>query len=135
METKKHQITIDKHIDLEEQTFTDANFLTIVVKHLISNAISYTDLDKGYRRITISVHANSQTLVIHIADNGIGIKEEDHQKVFHPFYRGALQPKHHGLGLFIVKSLVLKLKGKVALNSVEGNGTAIEIEIPNHCCQ
>jgi signal transduction histidine kinase len=69
--------------------------------------------------------------MIDFIDNGIGIGEEHVTRVFDMFYRANVGSKGSGLGLFIFKETVAKLKGWVSLSSTLGEGTSYRIQIPN----
>jgi signal transduction histidine kinase len=65
-------------------------------------------------------------------DNGIGIKKEYVKKVFDMFYRATEKSQGSGLGMYIVKQAVDKLKGSIKVKSTFGKGTTIKITLPNN---
>lgn len=67
-----------------------------------------------------------------VADQGIGVKEEDQANVFEPYFRGrnAGQQRGMGLGLHIVREGVRKMGGKIAMTSAVGVGTTVVVTIP-----
>ncbi|MCZ7547372.1 MAG: PAS domain-containing protein [Anaerolineae bacterium] len=66
-----------------------------------------------------------------VRDNGIGISSEDQKKLFVPFTRvGQVRPQGHGLGLSIVRRIVEKLGGKVAVESAPGEGSVFSFTLP-----
>jgi PAS domain S-box-containing protein len=111
--------------------YSDEKRLMMVFNNLISNAIRYTDLTKIEAFIKINVHINEQTAQIEIEDNGIGIGQDHLLHVFEMFYRATDARTGAGLGLYIVKEAIEKLKGKIELHSILGKGTTFQIEIPN----
>ena len=65
-----------------------------------------------------------------VEDEGVGISEEDLPYVFERFYRGKRSPTSFGLGLAICKVLVERMGGSISLESEEGIGTKVKIELP-----
>ena len=67
-----------------------------------------------------------------ISDTGIGIKDDDQKKLFKKFFRAesASKVEGTGLGLFIVKNIITKHKGKIAVESSLGEGTTFRVWLP-----
>ena len=110
--------------------YSDHERLKIVFNNLISNSIRY----KGYGRdsvIELNVAIDKDKAEIDIIDNGLGIEEKHINRVFEMFYRANDKNVGSGLGLFIVKETIEKLKGTIAITSKLGVGTQVHIEIPN----
>ena len=84
-------------------------------------------------KIEISLIKKEYINVIKVFDNGIGIKEENIQKIFVPFFTTKTAAKSGtGIGMYIVKRIVTEnLKGKIELKSEYMKGTEIIIELPN----
>ena len=124
---------IDKQVDIRETApfYSDAGRITILLNNLISNAIRYADLKKEQPFIRISVKTDQDEAVIEFVDNGIGIGAQHLDKIFDMFYRANIHSKGSGLGLFIFKETITKLKGFVSVESAEGAGTKFFIRIPN----
>jgi signal transduction histidine kinase len=80
----------------------------------------------------INVTVDKEKAVINFEDNGIGIDQEYISRVFDMFFRATMQREGAGLGLYIVKETVDKLKGTIRIESEMGEGTRFFIEIPNH---
>lgn len=103
-----------------------------IMTNLIENAAKYSN---DGTKITIKVDFSSSPdfVSIKVIDEGIGIKEEDFDKVFTKFSRldNPLTRKVQGsgLGLYITKTLVTKMNGTISLKSSE-NGTTFEILLP-----
>ncbi len=100
-----------------------------MLSNLISNAIKYRDVSKAENYIKIRFNKNGKATIIEVEDNGIGIPEEYHQKIFDMFFRGTTRSEGSGLGLFIVKDIVEKLKGEITLHS-EGS-TKFTVLLPH----
>jgi two-component system phosphate regulon sensor histidine kinase PhoR len=65
-----------------------------------------------------------------VEDDGVGISEADLPYIFERFYQGKRNPESFGLGLAICKELVERMGGSISLESKEGVGTKVEIELP-----
>jgi len=110
--------------------YSDHSRLLIIFNNLISNAVRYHDKWKdSFLKIEIVIFDDKTE--IQFTDNGVGIAEEFLDKIFKMFFRASYESKGSGLGLYIVKSTVEKLNGKVSVKSKLGEGTTFFIEIPN----
>lgn len=102
-----------------------------LLMNLMENAIKY---NRQNGQVNIHVDSADNQCKIVVADTGIGIPEKDRQRVFERFYRvdksRSRQSGGTGLGLAIVKHIVDLYKGKITLQSIEGQGTRIEIIFP-----
>lgn len=115
--------------------FSDSLRLRTIIGNLLSNAIKYRDEAKSRPYIQISFSVNTEFCELRFVDNGIGIAAEHMGKIFDMFYRGTEQSQGTGLGLFIVKDTVEKLKGSVEVSSTPGQGTMFVIRFPNQIHQ
>jgi len=125
---------IDFEIEVEKSTlfYSDKQGITTILENLISNAIKFFSNNQQDVRITIAGHTTSQTTTLIISDNGIGIAPEYQGRVFDMFYRISGDVPGSGLGLYIVKSIVEKLGGTIALQSEKGSGTTFTITLNNN---
>ncbi|WP_176223684.1 sensor histidine kinase [Marivirga sericea] len=124
------KIEFSKHIGFDSVVVTDKARMEVILNNLISNAIKYSDSSKDQCRIDIKAEKARNELRITISDNGIGIPKDQQEKVFDMFYRGVQGKEGSGLGLYIVKNMLVKLKGEFALESKEGEGTTIQMIFP-----
>ena len=108
----------------------DKNRLSIVLNNLLANAIKYHDAKKQQQWIDVHVSNSNGTLKVKVSDNGMGIDPEHHSKVFDMFYRGTVHSKGSGLGLYIVKETVSKMKGTISVESAPGVGSSFLITLP-----
>lgn len=105
--------------------------MRIIIGNIISNAYKY--YNPGVKsRLKIDANINPMAVEIVVSDNGIGIKREHLKKIFDMFYRATEKSQGSGLGMYIVKQAVDKLKGTIQLKSTFGKGTTIKIVIPNN---
>jgi two-component system phosphate regulon sensor histidine kinase PhoR len=101
------------------------------IVNLIDNAIKYSDSET-----TISVHAteSESSVIIGVSDQGIGIPEEHHPRLFERFYRVDKARTRKlggtGLGLAIVKHIALAHGGQVSVQSQPGRGSTFRIHLP-----
>ena len=112
--------------------YTDPIRLNMVLFNLISNAFKYNDSLKEKKTIIINATVNAQSAQISIADNGIGIEKKYLERIFELFFRGSEKSSGSGLGLFIAKEALDKLKGTIKVKSELGKGSVFAITIPNH---
>ncbi len=96
--------------------------------NIIRNAAQAIEGKRG--RILISGFAENGSAVVRISDNGMGIPQEKIGQIFNPFYTTKDPGKGTGLGLFIVKQVVERNKGTIALESHEGVGTTFTLRFP-----
>jgi signal transduction histidine kinase len=124
----RFQIEVEQPVNFVSDVFR----VTTILKNLISNAIKYQNVhnQESYSRFSIKV--SGKEAVIDVGDNGIGIKEEQKERIFEMFYRGTQEGAGSGLGLYITKLNIEKLQGTVTLESKYGEGTRFVICLPNH---
>jgi signal transduction histidine kinase len=116
-----------RHIEL----FSNTRLLHIVFYNLFENAINFRRADyheASYIKVSISETTN--WVVVTIEDNGIGIDAEYLGKIFDQYFKGTQLSKGNGLGLYLVKKAVAKLRGKIKVKSVLGEGTIFTVYLP-----
>ncbi len=111
--------------------YSDLHKVKIILTNLLSNAILFHNLEQDRPFIRLQARGNASHISLTIEDNGQGIDEQYHKKIFEMFFRGNKAATGNGLGLYIVKETVEKLKGSISFNSSLGKGTSFTIEIPN----
>jgi len=115
----------------ETSIYSDKNRLITILGNLISNAIRYQNAQIANPYVRIQIQISPAETRIVIEDNGIGMSEEVHSKIFDMFYRVSNESVGSGLGLYIVKEAVNKLSGEIKVQSEIGKGTTFLIKIPN----
>lgn len=109
----------------------DRLHLVSVIFNLMDNALKYS---KDKPQISVSVKGSEQSVQLRVADSGIGIPKEYHDKVFDKFFRvptGNLHnAKGYGLGLSYVAHVVQKHNGTIRVESAEGAGSRFVITLP-----
>jgi signal transduction histidine kinase len=110
---------------------SDPEKLKIVVENLLDNAIRYSQ-KKG--KVKILTEKRKENLYFQIDDEGIGIPKEDQKFIFQKFFRAKnatiTQAGGTGLGLYISKEIIKKLKGKIGFKSQEQKGSTFWFSIP-----
>ncbi|MEI6894428.1 MAG: HAMP domain-containing sensor histidine kinase [Colwellia sp.] len=116
--------------------------LSVILDNIISNAIKYSPIGGT---ISITYSHSKECIIIHIMDQGPGIDTSLSEKVFDAFYQGKppehSQIKGSGLGLTIVKELLLRLNGTIKitpatkLSTQNIPGTCVTIMLPNNAQQ
>jgi len=128
-ESKKLKIKADFTDDYYIQS--DNYLVSIIFSNLISNAIKYS-YDNG--EIVLQLEKTSTEIIFTVSDNGIGISEQDLNKIFNSFYRSDVsnhpEIKGTGLGLSIVKRLCDLLKLEIAVESNLNKGTKFVLNFP-----
>ncbi len=110
-----------------QNVHTDSRALQHILLNLLTNAADAVE-GKESPRIIISVAGAPPWVKIKIDDNGCGIPESDQKNVFKPFFTSKV--KGTGLGLVIVKKILMKLDGTISLQSDTRSGTTVTIALP-----
>lgn len=109
----------------------DPGKIRVVFQNLIENAIKYSD--KG-GRVFISLKKRPDEIEFSVKDTGIGIKEEDKEKIFGKFFRGTnarqKQTSGTGLGLSSTKAIIERHGGKIWFESREKEGSTFYFTLP-----
>ena len=107
----------------------DEQLLGHIFTNLLSNAVKYSESGSKVRCI---VERNGQDAVCSICDEGIGISEDDQQRLFKAFHRGGNVGTRPGtgLGLMLVKRCTELHGGKVRVHSMIGRGTTVTVILP-----
>ncbi|MEM7110496.1 MAG: MASE1 domain-containing protein [Bacteroidota bacterium] len=123
--------TVTKEIEIDQTHLfkSDTKRLKVVFNNLISNAIRYSNGKDPHIKITAKI--DDTTARIAVVDNGKGIPKKHLKNVFKMFYRATEDNAGSGLGLYIVKETVDKLRGSINLDSELKKGTTVMIEVPN----
>ncbi|KAF4705315.1 hypothetical protein FOZ62_010218, partial [Perkinsus olseni] len=101
--------------------------LAKIIEHVAENALKFTN--KGHVRIDAKATKGMVTLIVE--DTGIGIPDEDQERVFQPFVR--LEPHNYyglGLGLTVVYEIVKLAGGSIEIESAKDKGTTFRIRLP-----
>jgi PAS domain S-box-containing protein len=124
------QIVISNDIKKEIEIDIDPTKIRIILSNLISNAVRHHDEFKTDKFIRVSAAKHPFLLEISVEDNGKGIAQENHQRIFDPYFTIGNHSDSNGLGLSNVKDTVQKLRGTIDLESTLGIGSVFRIDIP-----
>jgi len=109
----------------------DPNQLRQVLSNLLDNAIKYSPQGGD---VELRLDRNGKFARIEVVDCGLGIPQDEHDRIFEKFYR--LDPaltrgvNGTGLGLYISKELVERMKGRISVRSEPGRGSTFVVEVP-----
>lgn len=109
----------------------DAQKISMALANIIDNSIKYTP-ESG--SINISLSKQNNLVEISISDTGVGIPQNEIQKIFSKFYRATnitkIAPNGSGLGLYIARNIIKNHGGEISINSEPENGTTVVFTLP-----
>ncbi len=123
---QEKKITLTSSVAEGSFVFADRNLIDRVFTNLVSNALKFTE--KGGVEILHSVSDGWHTLTV--KDTGIGIKESHLSKIFEKYHQTDRGVKGYGLGLTIVRSIVMAHGGQVGVASQDGKGSSFTFTLP-----
>ena len=126
-----HKVSINKNYDKNYFVNTDKNLISIIIFNILSNAIKYS---KENGIVNINLQSIESKLILKISDKGVGIVNEEIDKVFNAFYKTTYSTNHPeirgvGLGLSIAKRLSEDLNIDISITSEVNIGTTITLII------
>jgi len=129
---REKSIQIAHHVDSPVPRIkADPDLLQQVVENLLSNAVKFSMPDT---QIDCRIFSLNDTVIIEVADQGLGIPASEHDRVFKKFPqltpRPTMNESSTGLGLSIVKKLTELMGGKISFTSAEGKGTTFRLDFP-----
>jgi PAS domain S-box-containing protein len=131
-EIRKRGLTIHKTYEKDiPGIHAEPKLLSLIFQNLLSNAVKYTPAGG---KISLSIMRKKNDIHISVSDTGIGIPKKEQPRIFDRFYRATnakmQEPDGNGLGLYILKTIIDKMDGKVWFKSQEGKGTTFYVTIP-----
>lgn len=137
-EEKGLKIVISNNPSLPAHLYGDEVRIRQIINNLLSNGVKYTT--RGHVELSLDYSLedvdadNKLWLIIKVSDTGIGIKDEDKEKLFQAFSRIEQTRNRNiegtGLGLKITKQLVSLMNGTIEFDSVYSSGTSFTVKIP-----
>jgi two-component system phosphate regulon sensor histidine kinase PhoR len=128
--SKNIVIEIKDPIDKDVWVFADRDKIAQVLLNLLNNAISYS---KEGKKVLIQSSVLDNKVLVEIADNGVGIKKSDIDRIFERFYRVEKSRTRNkggtGLGLAIVKHIIDSHGETIRVNSSIGKGTSFTFSL------
>ncbi len=125
--TKKGIKLVIELLDTELMIWADGGKLTQVINNLLSNAIKHTPEGKS---VTVKAYPTEQFVRFEVADKGPGIPLDKLEKIFDKFERLDHSKEGTGLGLAITKDIVELHKGRIWVESLQGNGSTFVVVLP-----
>ena len=115
----------------------DPEKIRLVIQNLIENAVKYTP-EKGKITVVLEMvefkNPPSKEIIFSVKDTGVGIPQQEQDKIFSKFFRGSnvvrMDTEGTGLGLFISKNIIEAHGGKIWFESEEGRGTIFYFTLP-----
>jgi two-component system phosphate regulon sensor histidine kinase PhoR len=133
IEPGARKASIGLHCDLAEtlELSADAEQLDRVLSNLLANAVKFTPPEGT---VTVTAHRDGETVVLSVADTGMGIPDAEQPALFARFFR-ASNAIHQaipgtGLGLAIVRTIVDNHHGQIEVRSAVGTGTTVTVRLP-----
>ena len=120
------RFTVD-YPDRHFNAIVDKEAVIKVISNLLTNANKYT---KDEVNLKCVVEPDSEWFRIIVSDNGVGIREEDRQRIFQPFFQAEGNKPGTGIGLNIVKSIVNRHHGEISVVSEVGKGSMFTVVLP-----
>lgn len=127
----KRAITLEFVAEHQANIDGDEMKLNLAISNVVENAIKYS-LDGGHVKVLLTM--DSRNAFVTVTDNGVGIDEDDHAKIFTRFYRADKGRDREtggtGLGLAITHKAIMLHNGSIKLASKLDEGSVFEIRIP-----
>lgn len=122
-------IEINIHCDENIELYSDENLLDIVWNNLLSNAFKFTPPNGA---VTVTCEADGNFITVTVTDSGLGMSEQDIKHIFDKFYQAdtSHKTKGNGLGLALVREILILIKAEVAVDSTLGKGSRFTVKIP-----
>lgn len=131
IERRKLRFEFKKPKEQLPKLMLDVEKMKIAIRNIFDNALRYT-LPRG--KVSISLRRDEKEIEVQIQDTGVGILQEQQEKVFTKFFRGVniikMETEGTGLGLFISKNIIEAHGGRIWFESEEGKGSTFYFTIP-----
>ena len=126
--SKKVSFSIE--VNTKDLFRNDETAIKLIMTNLISNAFKYQRADAPERLVNVCIAVEKGVATFIVRDTGVGIEEHYLKDIFNLFFRASLHEPGSGLGLYNVKSLLVKLGGEVTVESTPRVGSTFKITIP-----
>jgi nitrogen fixation/metabolism regulation signal transduction histidine kinase len=121
-------VTIELRLDPDiPNIHADASLLRQVIHNLVQNALDAMTGTEGARMLIATGTGDGNARLV-IEDNGSGVRDDMHERIFEPYV--TTKPKGTGLGLAIVRKIIDEHGGTVAIANVRPHGARVEIALP-----
>jgi nitrogen fixation/metabolism regulation signal transduction histidine kinase len=122
---------IEVKIELATQALPvriDSMMLKLCLENLVRNAVEALRVLEGPQRVLVRLHSKRDRAVLEVHDSGPGVSATDRQRIFDPYF--TTKADGTGLGLPIVKKVVLEHHGSIVCEESELGGAVFRIELP-----
>lgn len=128
-------VSVNHKIIVEESepanVTADRERIAQVITNFLNNAVKYSP---GAEQIVVSIKHDNNRTTVSVTDKGVGIKPEEHRKIFDRFYRaksnGSIPVSGFGIGLYISTEIIQRHNGEIGVNSEEGKGSTFYFTLP-----
>lgn len=124
-------VTLEVIKESNDAVYCDPDLTTVIVRNLVQNAIKFSDPSST---VKLSFKANKEDYTISVADEGVGMSDDQLENLFKPKGNkdsfGTHNEKGVGLGMLLVKRFSDLQGAKIVANSEQGQGTKVAIRIP-----
>lgn len=123
-------VALAAQFQIEAVPIVDSYGLNLVLENLISNAIKYRDSNRSDSKVLVTVRCDTRYLRVWVEDNGLGIPEDNRDKIFGMFQR--FHPRNgfgSGLGLYMTRQWAERMGGDANVEHLE-QGTRFAVRIP-----
>lgn len=128
------KVTIDLH-DIDNKVSTDSKWIVFILNQIIQNSVKYRKEDESLK-IEIYSTKHKENIILHIKDNGVGIKKSEVERVFEKGFTGTngrfSNKKSTGIGLYLCKKLCDKLGISIDIKSKENIETEVMLIFPKN---
>jgi len=129
---QKERITVIVEVNKDLFLYYNKKSFEDILSNLISNSIKALYANNSTKIIKCSAIVEKDGLVLYFSDNGCGVAEQDKDKIFNVFFTTTAEYGGAGLGLYIVKTRIEALNGKIELveNELLPTGATFRLELP-----
>jgi light-regulated signal transduction histidine kinase (bacteriophytochrome) len=126
---KSANATIVRDIGVKHILFAKKNLRSILY-NIIANGIKFKSDEPPL--INIKISKNADNVIISVQDNGMGIKKDELDKIFHMYGRLHHNIEGHGIGLYLAQKIVHAAGGNIIVESEQGKGSTFSIYLLAH---
>lgn len=122
-------VSFETQVQQNEPFNSDLVSIKLIINNLLSNAFKYQKADNETKKVSLSIEVNNGIATITVRDNGIGMPEDNIDKIFDLQYRLGAEKTGFGFGLYNLKGALLKLSGQIDVQSKLGLGSTFKVTL------